>query len=261
MNGDPEFQGDSTPEPTRTTGDTEGRWPSPWLQFWYDLLPKNSAKVPNQSGLAKPTIDTSWITAARAAHPEALAQARRAHDMQRARADAIEVKSNRMTTLCLTLLGVSLALGGLQVHYARIHSELWYLLLLPAAASIAFLGLATVSALEVDRVGLYTYTGGEALAGQDQLADATADLVKAEEYGRRLAEWTATKKADQLLQARAWLSRAIVTLLISALLAIAMAAWPAHTAASKTPASSAVQSQHAAEQHAKAGCHRPGPDP
>lgn len=261
MNGDPELQSNSTPAPARTTGDTEGRWPSPWLQFWYDLLPKNSAMVPNQSGLAGPSIDTSWITAARAAHPEALAQARRAHDMQRARADAIEVKSNRMTTLCLTLLGVSLVLGGFQVHYARIHSELWYLLLLPVAASIAFLALATVSALEVDRVGLYTYTGGEALAGSDQPANATADLVKAEEYGRRLAEWTATKKADQLLQARAWLSRAIVTLLTSALLAIAMAAWPAHSAASKTPASSAIQPRHAPEQHAKAGCHRLGPDP
>ena len=238
MNGDPVVRDDSAPAPKRTTSATEGQWPSPWRQFWYDLLPKNSSRVPNQSGLVAPAIDTSWITTGRAEHPEALEQARRAHDMQRDRADAIEQKSNRMATLCLTLLGVSLALGGFQVHYARTHGALWSILLVPVAASVAFLTLATVAALEVDRVGLYTHTGGEALAGNDQLADATADLIRAEEYGRRLAEWTASKKADQLLQARAWLSRAVVTLLISALLAIIMVAWPVPTRASKTPASS-----------------------
>ena len=202
MNGDPVVRDDSAPAPKRTTSATEGQWPSPWRQFWYDLLPKNSSRVPNQSGLVAPAIDTSWITTGRAEHPEALEQARRAHDMQRDRADAIEQKSNRMATLCLTLLGVSLALGGFQVHYARTHGALWSILLVPVAASVAFLTLATVAALEVDRVGLYTHTGGEALAGNDQLADATADLIRAEEYGRRLAEWTASKKADQLLQAR-----------------------------------------------------------
>lgn len=246
MNADSEPQEDSARVPGRTTGDSQGRWPSPWRQFWYDLLPKNSARVPNQSGLIGPHIDTSWITTERAAHPEALAQARRAHDMQLARADAIEVKSSRMTTLCFTLLGVSLVLGGFQVHYARIHGGLWELWLLPVAASIVLLTLATVSALEIDRVGLYTHTGSEALAPHSEPADALAELVRAEDHGRRLAEWTASRKADQLLQARAWLSRAIVTLLVSAVLAILMAALPIPTRVSKTPAVRAARVQVAA---------------
>jgi len=199
--------------------------PGPLKQFWWDLLPKNSPDwlVPRQSGLKPPEANLEWLTSEIAEKLEALEQTRRAHDLERERAQLLEAKATGMVTLCLTLLATALALGGYQVGILRgAHRPNW-LLIVPAALSVACLVFAAITSLEVQRVGIYQWEGAEPF-GRDP--DGRLGIVRAEETGRQLARWTAGIKVNGYLQARAWLSRAIVALIASAIVTIGMATGP-----------------------------------
>jgi hypothetical protein len=139
----------------------------------------------------------------------------------------LEQKAAAAVTLCLSLLAVALAIGGYQVGFVRDHlaenGYLLTLLLLPAMASIVFLVLATIVGLEVQRVGIFQWEGAEPLGRKP---GGNLGLVSAEETGRRLAQWTARAKANGALQARAWLSRAIVALILSSVVTVGMASTP-----------------------------------
>lgn len=199
--------------------------PGALKQFWWDLLPKNSPDwlVPRQSGLTVPKPRLDWITQGIADDPHALEQTRRAHDLERGRADSLEQKSAALVTLCLSLLAIGLAIGGYQLGYVRHHHSGHWWLIVPAGVSVACLAMATISALEVQRVGIYQWEGAEPLGRQP---GGVLGLVLAEEKGRRLAEGTALIKANQFLQARAWLSRALIALILAALVTIGMATIP-----------------------------------
>jgi hypothetical protein len=199
--------------------------PGALKQFWWDLLPKNSPDwlVPRRSGLNPPEPEVDWITAAIAANEHALDQTRRAHDLARDRADSLEKKAIPIVTLCLSLLAIALVIGGYQLGYLRRHHSGSWWLLAPAAASVVCLVFAAIAALEVQRVGVYQWEGAEPLGREP---GGVLGLVQAEEKGRRFAEGTALIKANGFLQARAWLSRALVTLILAAIVTIGMATKP-----------------------------------
>ena len=131
-----------------------------------------------------------------------------------------------MTKLCLTLLATALAIAGYQVGVLRHESHPTWWLLAPAVLSVGFLAIAAICSLEVQRVGIYQWEGAEPLG---RTPGGRLGLVGSEETGRRLAAWTAGVKANGFLQARAWLSRALVALIVSAIVAIGMATRPAAT--------------------------------
>ena len=202
-----------------------GRAPGPRKQFWWDLLPRGLPDrfVPPRSGLDPPAPDVAWITEKMAEHSEALEQSRRAHDLERARAEGLEKKASSIATLCLSLLATALAIGGYELAYVREGPAVRWWLLVPAGASVVFLVLATVGALEIQRVGVYQWEGAEPLGREP---GGLLGLVQAEEKGRQLANWTAGVKANTLLQMRAWLSRSLVALVLSSLVAIGIASRP-----------------------------------
>jgi hypothetical protein len=182
-----------------------------------------------------------WITAEIANDPEALNQTRRAHDLERARIEALESKSGSTVNLCLTLLATSLALSGYQLAFLRQHGfrhDCW-LLLVPAALSIMCVTTAGITALEIQRVGIYQWAGAEPLG---YTPGGRLGLVRAEEEGRRLANWSARIKVNAYLQARAWLSRALVAMILSAVVAIGMATRPPTTVVSRPAEHSAITS-------------------
>lgn len=203
-----------------------GKRPGPLKQFWWDLLPKKSPDwlVPRRSGLEPPDVCVEWITVDIADHPEALAQTRRAHDLELDRVTSLESKASGMVTLCLTLLATALAIAGYEVGFLRDEQDSRWWLLTPAVLSLAFLALAAITSLEVQRVGVYQWEGAEPLGREP---GSFLGLVESEERGRRLAGWSAGIKADGFLQARAWLSRALVALIVSVFVAIGMATRPA----------------------------------
>lgn len=202
-----------------------GNAPGPLMQFWWDLLPRRAPDwlVPPQSGLQPPKAQLDWITREIADFPDALDQTRRAHALERERAVSLEAKASTMASLCLTLTATALAVGGYELQYVRRgHGGAWWCTI-PAAFSVVFLALAVISALEVQRVGIYQWEGAEPLA---RPPGGLLGLVQSEEVGRQFAAWTALTKANGFLQARAWLSRALVCLILSALVAIGIATRP-----------------------------------
>lgn len=201
----------------------KGMWPAPYKQYWWDLLPGQLPDkwVPPRSGIKEPDIDVSWITALVAKNPAVLEATRRAHERERERAESAEAKASRLVTLCLSLLTIAIALGAYQLSVVR-SGDVHAAFLLPAALSIVALVAAGITSLEIDRVGIYANPG----AKPHLKSDPDCAVLIEEEVARGWASWTAGRKMNQLLNARAWLSRAMLCLLASAIVAAVMVSEP-----------------------------------
>ena len=199
--------------------------PGPFMQFLWDMLPKNSPDwlLPRRSGLKPPNVNLDWITREIAEHPDALEQTRSAHDRERESVALVESKAGTMVAICLTLLATAIALGGYQVKFLRGDHHATWLWITPALLSIVLFAWASVTSLETLRVGLYQWEGAEPLGREP---GGRLGLVQSEETGRRFANATARMKANRLLQAWAWMSRALAALTLSAIVSIAMATRP-----------------------------------
>lgn len=192
-----------------------GGWPHLGQQFLWDLLP--AKWVPSQSGLTEPEITLPpWADDGFMGTQEALETARSEHEWHRTRSATAEDKANRLAQTSLALLALALTLAGYQV--AQLHDlggGLLYGAILPILIAIAFICIAGVGALEVDRVGLYRFSQVRELVDQ---SDRIATLARSELRAAVLAAWTANHKYDVLVQARAWLSRGLVLLVASAVI-------------------------------------------
>jgi hypothetical protein len=208
----------TSPEPP--TDNPKGYWP-PWLlRFWWDLMPGKF--VPGQGGLKAPVfLPPDWIHESWAETPAVLDQARKAHDRAMDRASEAEAKSGRTLQLSLALLASAIGILGFQLTVIRSQGWPWaiYLFVLPTAAAAICLALAGAIAAEGDRPGIY-HMPGLAEAGSD--SNPIRGMVLAEEHGRFLANWTSTNKLNDLLQARAWLTRGLLLLVIAATIAAAI---------------------------------------
>jgi hypothetical protein len=87
----------------------------------------------------------------------------------------------------------------------------------PAGAAITALAAAGITALELDRPGMSHTPKAAALRGRD---DPIRARVEAEERARDRATWTAERKYDDLLAARAWFSRGLVALVAAGLVGV-----------------------------------------
>jgi hypothetical protein len=203
--------------PPEEAAERDGFWPSPSRQAVWDLLP--ARWVPGQSGLKAPKYEQpDWLNDPTQALPEAANQAQRAHEREIDRVRNSEEKGARLAQNALLALALAFTVGGFELSAVRgAGGGVRYLLLVPIAAAISFLVLAALEAIETDRVGLYLFPTSKELIGE---ANAIRAQVQVEERARWMADWTATKKLNQLLQARAWLSRGVLLLVISAILGV-----------------------------------------
>ncbi len=127
--------------------------------------------------------------------------------MARERAQAAEEKAARLLNLSLVLLGVSL---GVTKTLLAAWTPL-DLFMVPSWLSIFFFALSAMGAWGIDHVGKYIYP---------EHTEDPISALSAEDLGAQAAQWTADRKLDDLLQARAWLTRGFVALLIAALLIV-----------------------------------------
>jgi hypothetical protein len=193
----------------------DGVWPPAFRRLRSDFMSKE--KAPSNDGVVAPTFaPATWLREV-AENPAALEIARRAHTSAAAGAKAAEEKANRLVSTSLTLLTATLALGAFQLSFALQRSPFWLLTCIPVAVAFGCLVLAAYEALQVDRVGVYHDARPEDLADS---ANASAELLWHEELGRRLAQWTSINKHSDLMQARAWFSRALALLLAAGLVAV-----------------------------------------
>ena len=199
----------------------QGRWPHPLRRFWWDLLPGRLPDrwVPPAGGVrAPPYTPPSWLAEDVADTPDALEQAKRSHDIAMARVQTVEAKADRLAQRALALLALAFALAAWQLRAVGTHGGgWWYLLLVPAGAAIVALAAAGIMALELDRPGVFYTPKASALRGRN---DPIRARVEAEERARHRATWTAERKYDDLLAARAWFSRGLVALVTAGLVAV-----------------------------------------
>ena len=115
-----------------------------------------------------------------------------------------------------------------------------YTLVVPVLLAIICLTLAAMESAEIDRVGVYRQVGPGALSED---SDPLRAQVIALEKASQLANWTADRKLDGLLQARAWLSRGLVLLVVAGLVGLVTPL----LSASPPTASDAVRRQGSAQ--------------
>jgi len=199
----------------------QARWPHPLRRFWWDLLPGRLPDrwVPPAGGVRAPAYTPpSWLAEDVADTPDALEQAKRSHDIAMARVQTVEAKADRLAQRALALLALAFALAAWQLRAVGTHGGgWWYLLLVPAGAAIVALAAAGIMALELDRPGVFYTPKAAALRGR---TDPIRARVEAEERARHRATWTAERKYDDLLEARAWFSRGLVALVTAGLVAV-----------------------------------------
>jgi hypothetical protein len=138
-------------------------------------------------------------------------------------ARSAEDKAGRLAQTVLALLTLAVAVAAFQLQFSLARGWVWSPLLFPSVAAIVCLTLSAFTAVQVDGVGVYQRVQPHDLVGQTELS-MTEALVAAHETGRALARWSASHKASDVLQARAWLSRGTAALLMAGLVAAVSAA-------------------------------------
>lgn len=194
----------------------DGNWPSPVKQFLWNLLP--ASKVPSGSGVKPPVFDVpSWVSVTPTVEEEVVHQARRAHDQADLRARSAEEKGSRLVKTSLVLVATTLALLGYQIENEVLRNgfDIGVVSFLLLLAALFFLGWSALNAFAVDDVGLYFQVGAES---PTKSAEPKREVLRIEEVARETANWTAQRKLDTLLHARAHFSRGVATLIVAALL-------------------------------------------
>ena len=134
----------------------------------------------------------------------------------------LEQRATRLTQTALTLMTLAfLAAGFVAVRLRVIDAPLavWMPAVLVAVAPIVLLGMSLLQSLGVDRVSLVDPPEPGPAAAFDGVDEQRRDLVRQEVRAAATANWTAGKKVNEFLQARAWLTRAVTALIVSGVLA------------------------------------------
>lgn len=193
-----------------------GRWPKALRRVGWDLW--LASKAPANDGIVAPSIARpGWVD--RVSNiTGAVELAKAANQEARDTAAKAEEKASRLVQLGLALLALALAVGAYQLTFDLKRTPWYRPTLIPVAFAIIFLALATFEAVEIDRVGFYRSAEPADFDGVGSAA-APAVQLEIEEYGRALARWTANRKLSDLMQARAWLARGLLALIVAALTA------------------------------------------
>ena len=113
------------------------------------------------------------------------------------------------------MLTLAFVVGRIQLGLVVNKHWLWMLTLIVVLYAIASLAISAFQALQVDRVGSYHVPSGQSLAALGA-KDPVATILAKEERGRRWATWTSEHKHSDLMQARAWFTRGLATLILAA---------------------------------------------
>lgn len=194
--------------------DAVGYWPP-----WHEKLRNDFRRAKNakaNDGLVSPLFaDPDWLSLDGAETEVILEAARRRHEQAESRATSAEGRAQRITQTALPLLAIAFAVAGFiatRLHEANGPIWAWLVALAAPLGAIVMLSITIVQAVGVDRVG---YVGppdpGEAAVYVDD-CDQRRNLAGQEARAALMANWSARRKVNEFLQARAWLTRSLVAL-------------------------------------------------
>ncbi len=208
--------------PTDVFEEDGSRWPSSYKQFIWDLVPGELAQ--GSDGVVPPPEDAerlAWTNDVKDADvPNMYSVARAYRKDSDDTARNIELKASRLATVLVALLTANAALVVFEL--TRLGSDPTTLQAWLVATSAGFglwsagwLIVGLTRAVDADqRMGITTVS---------KLSDVTTNpraALRDEAHGREVSNWTRRKKADRLIDARAAVSRSMLRLVISAVIAM-----------------------------------------
>jgi glutathione synthase/RimK-type ligase-like ATP-grasp enzyme len=199
------------------TKSTKGVWPGWKTRLLRDLLPEKWP--PSADGLKGPSYQRPrWLAPGSPVTEDMVDFVRERKSEAEARAGHAEVRCGKIGTLAMTLLTLAFAVTVFSATRLQDRGALisWQaLLLLPGLCAVTALSLAALQGLTGDHsVRLADGSEPEGLfsGSLDERHRATAE---AHHRAAFIADWSADKKLSEALQARAWLTRGIVALLLA----------------------------------------------
>lgn len=199
----------------------DGYWPSWWKKYLNDWV--NAEKAKPRDGIVPPELqDPLWLDRAGASSRLLLDAARLRHDQAEARIGAVEQRAARLTQTALALMTLAVVAAGFIADRLRIldpHPVWWTLASLIAVAPIVLFGMSLLHSLGIDRVSLVHPPDPGLATAFDEESQQRRNLIGQEIRAAEIANWTAGKKVNEFLQARAWLTRAATMLLVSGVVA------------------------------------------
>ena len=198
----------------------QGEWPKWWRRLLWDLTPARWARA--KDGLRAPVFSQpGWQTSGRLVTQDMVEDAAARRAEAEARAASAEVRAGKIGQLAMTLLALAFAVG---TYTAKRVQELdlsarWWVLIAPAVGAVISLALAALQGLNAEHSVRLTGAGVPAGIHSPSAAERRRAAEKAAYQGERVAHWSATKKLSESLQARAWLTRGVVLLIWTGLVA------------------------------------------
>lgn len=198
----------------------DGKWPKWWRRLLWDLVPARLAR--RNDGLRAPVVGRpEWQTPGRLVTQDMVEEASGRRAEAEARATCAEVRAGKIGQMAMTLLALAFAVG---TYTAKRILELdvsarWWVLIAPAVGAGISFALAALQGLTAEHS--VRLTGAAAPAGlhSPSEADRRRAAEEAAYRGQIVAHWSARMKLSESFQARAWLTRGIVLLIWSGLLA------------------------------------------
>ena len=216
--------------------DAEGVWPRWWEKFREDFKPARKAKA--NDGLQAPDFPpVEWAQDGSAGTEVILEATRRRLEQAEARTAKAEERADRLVQRSLSLIALDFLILGFVASRMRTRHpgiEWWVLGLTATGLPLVCLGLCAIQAVGVDRVGFGAPAEPEPAATLDGAAQIR-NLVAQEARATQMANWSALKKVNEVLQARAWFSRGVAALVVAA--AVMAAAWAQGEPAKEDPPS------------------------
>lgn len=194
----------------------EGVWPLWWQKFLEDFKPAKKAKA--NDGLQAPDFPPiDWADEPRAGTESMLEATRRRLEQAEARTEKQEERADRLVQRGLSLVALDfLILGYLASRLQARHADLlwWVVGLAAPGLALAFLGLCVIQGVGVDRVGFVAPAEPGPTAVLEEV-HRLRHLAAQEARATQMANWTARKKVNEVLQARAWFSRGFAALVLA----------------------------------------------
>lgn len=195
----------------------EGVWPRWWEKFFNDF--KRSANAKSNDGLQAPDFpDIDWAEVPAAGTEIILEANRRRLEQAEARTEKAEERADRLVQRGLPLIALNFLIVGYiasRFQAREVALAWWAVGLAFPVLALVFLGLCVIQAVGVDRVGFVSPAepaSAARLEGDDQIRNLAVQEARAVQ----MANWTAKKKINEVLYARAWFSRGFAALLVSA---------------------------------------------
>lgn len=209
--------------PTDKTDDNGSRWPGSRRQFLWDLVPGEIA--PGSDGVIPPPRGEELAWTSKVDDEDVVATYERA---RRYRLDAddttrnLELKASRFATFLVALLTANVALVVFEISRLGAHPDSTRIILVAVSGGLGLWSARWLVPGLIQAVDADQRMGITSVSTLDDVAMDPRTALRDEVHGFNTSNWTRQKKASTLIFARAAVSRSLVCLIPSTLLAVVL---------------------------------------